>query len=261
MSAAANITLPKLDTLPACGYHLPIMTVEVTWAGCLDYALAWEKQKTLVAALSQCPEREGDLLLLEHPPTYTLGRNGHRENLLLDETALQEQGIAFYHVDRGGDITYHCPGQLVGYPILNLKRIYTTYSLGLVRRYVHDLEELIIRAIAPFGLMGQRHEAFRGVWIETGADLAKIAAVGVRISSGGITSHGFALNVAPNMRHFTGIIPCGLEGHAVTSMAELLPHPVTMAEVLPHVISAFSDVFNCETEVRQAEFVGIQGNS
>lgn len=223
------------------------MTVEVTWVGCLDYALAWEKQKTLVAELSHCPEREGDLLLLEHPPTYTLGRHGHRENLLLDETALQEQGITFYHVDRGGDITYHGPGQLVGYPILNLKQIYTTYSLGLVRRYVTDLEEMIIQAIAPFGLVGQRYENHRGVWLETETGWAKIAAIGVRISSGGISSHGFALNINPNMHHFAGIVPCGLEGYAVTSMAEQLQRPINIDDLLSPIITAFGRVFQIPT--------------
>lgn len=237
------------------------MTVEVTWAGCLDYVFAWEKQKALVAELSHCPERDGDLLLLEHPPTYTLGRNGHRENLLLDETALKEQGIAFYHVDRGGDITYHGPGQLVGYPILNLKQLYSAYSLGLVRRYVVDLEETLIQAIAPFGLVGQRYENHRGVWIETEAGFAKIAAIGIRISSGGITSHGFALNVAPNMGHFAGIIPCGLEGYAVTSMADLLKRPITVAEVLPHVITAFGRVFNTTTRINQVGLMGTHRNS
>lgn len=235
------------------------MTVEVTWAGCLDYGLAWEKQKALVAELSHCPDRIGDLLLLEHPPTYTLGRNGHSENLLLDETTLKEQGIAFYHVDRGGDITYHGPGQLVGYPILSLKQLYATYSLGLVRRYVHDLEELIIQAIQPFGLVGQRYENHRGVWIETPAGFAKIAAIGVRISSGGISSHGFALNVAPNMSHFNGIIPCGLQDYAVTSMAELLQRPITVDELLTPIITAFGRVFH--VKMRVGELVGNHRNS
>ena len=223
------------------------MTVEVTWAGCLDYGLAWEKQRAVVAELSHCPERIGDLLLLEHPPTYTLGRNGHSENLLLDETALKEQGIAFYHVDRGGDITYHGPGQLVGYPILNLKQLYATSSLGMVRRYVQDLEEMIIQAIAQFGLVGQRYENHRGVWIETPAGFAKIAAIGVRISSGGISSHGFALNVAPNMNHFNGIVPCGLQDYAVTSMAELLKRPISVEELLSPIITAFGRVFQVST--------------
>lgn len=223
------------------------MTVEITWAGCLDYALAWEKQKATVAELSHNPDRTGSLLLLEHPPTYTLGRNGHIENLLLDEAALKEQGIAFYRVDRGGDITYHGPGQLVGYPILNLKNLYSVYSLGLVRRYVHDLEELIIQTISSFGLMGQRYENHRGVWIKTAQGFAKIAAVGIRISAGGISSHGFALNVAPNMSYFNGIVPCGLPDYAVTSMAELLGYPIIVDELLAPIITSFSRVFHVQT--------------
>lgn len=220
------------------------MSVVVHWLSRLGYGEAWERQKALVANLSQCPEQYGDLLLLEHPPTYTLGRNGHRENLLLNEAELEAQGITFYHVDRGGDITYHGPGQLVGYPILNLKQVYKHYGLGFVRRYVDDLEAMLIQALARFGLEGQRFDNHRGVWLETAQGLAKVAAIGVRISGGGISSHGFALNVAPNMAHFRGIIPCGITDHGVTSMAEQLGHPVTIEEVLPEVAAAFHHTFH-----------------
>jgi len=218
--------------------------IAINWLGCVDYAIAWEQQKSLVATLSHTTDHLGQLLLLEHPPTYTLGRNGHSENLLLDETSLKVRGIAFYHVDRGGDITYHGPGQLVGYPILNLKMLYPGYGLGIVRRYVSDLEEMLIQTLRAFGLNGQRHEHHRGVWLETQSGLAKIAAIGVRISAGGISSHGFALNVAPDLRYFTGIIPCGIQELGVTSMTAMLGHPLTISDVLPTLTTAFSQVFN-----------------
>lgn len=220
------------------------MSIRINWLGCIDYAAAWEQQKALVEQISRSPEQVGELLLLEHPPTYTLGRNGHQENLLLDEAELKAQGISFYQVDRGGDITYHGPGQLVGYPILNLKQVYKNYGLGYVRRYVDDLEEMLILTLARFGLDGQRLENHRGVWLATDQGLAKAAAIGVRISSGGISSHGFALNVDPKMAHFRGIVPCGITDHGVTSMAEQLGRPVTIEEVRSEVAAAFRLVFS-----------------
>lgn len=222
------------------------MHIDVAWLGQVDYLTAWERQKALVAERMADPDMPGKLLLLEHPPTYTLGRNGRLQNLLLSETELAAQDIIFYQVDRGGDITYHGPGQLVGYPILSLKRVYDQPGLGMVQRYVNDLEEMLIQTLAQFGLAAQRFAGHRGVWVETAAGLNKIAAIGVRIQRGGITSHGFALNVNPDLTYFDNIIPCGIQDHGVVSLAQLLGRPFTIADVLPHIVTAFSTVFQVQ---------------
>ena len=222
------------------------MHIDVAWLGRVDYLAAWEQQKALVAKRIADPALVGKLLLLEHPPTYTLGRNGRLENLLLTEAELATRGIAFYQVDRGGDITYHGPGQLVGYPILSLKRVYDQPGLGMVRRYVNDLEEVLIQTLAQFGIAAQRFAGNRGVWVETANGLDKIAAIGVRIQRGGITSHGFALNVNPDLTYFDNIIPCGIQDHGVVSMVQLLQRPLNIVELLPHIVTAFSTVFQVQ---------------
>jgi lipoyl(octanoyl) transferase len=216
--------------------------IEIEWYGRVDYGAAWDWQKRLVAERKVEGALPGKVVLLEHPPTYTLGRNGRLENLLLSEEELAERGIGLFRVERGGDITYHGPGQLVGYPILDLRRVYAGFGLGRVREYVTDLEEVLIRTLAEFGIYGRRHEKHRGVWVEAADGLAKIAAIGVRIS-GGVSSHGFALNVAPDLNYFSGIVPCGIEEHGVTSMAVELERPVTIEEVLPYLTAAFEEVF------------------
>ena len=226
------------------------MQIEVEWVGRVDYLAAWERQKALVAERIALPEMAGKFLLLEHPPTYTLGRSGRLENLLLSETELAERGMVFYQVDRGGDITYHGPGQLVGYPIISLNRVYAQSGLQLIRRYVHDLEETLIQTLRQFDIAAQRFAGHRGVWVATPNGLCKIAAVGVRIQKGGITSHGFALNVNPNMSHFSNIVPCGIQDFGVVSMAQILQRPLTITEILPHVVTAFADVFQVEASFR-----------
>jgi len=228
------------------------MHIDVAWLGQVDYLAAWEQQEALVAERIADPALVGKLLLLEHPPTYTLGRNGRLENLLLSEEELAAHGIAFYQVDRGGDITYHGPGQLVGYPILSLKRVYDEPGLGMVRRYVTDLEEMLIQTLVQFDITAQRFAGNRGVWVETANGLAKIAAIGVRIQRGGITSHGFALNVNPDLTYFGNIIPCGIQDHGVVSIAQLLGRPLSVVEVLPHIITAFSTVFGVQTNSEAA---------
>ena len=225
------------------------MHIDVAWLGQVDYLAAWEQQKALAAERIADPTLAGRLLLLEHPPTYTLGRNGRLQNLLLTEDELTERGIAFYQVDRGGDITYHGPGQLVCYPILSLKQVYDQPGLGMVQRYVTDLEEILIQTLAQFGIEAQRFAGHRGVWVETAVGLNKIAAIGVRIQRGGITSHGFALNVNPDLAYFDNIIPCGIQDHGVVSMAQLLQRPITIADVLPHIVAAFPTVFQVQTNV------------
>jgi lipoyl(octanoyl) transferase len=179
-------------------------------AGRVDYLDAWALQRTLVAA-----RRDGTgpdtLVLLEHPAVYTLGKRTDRVNVLFDEAERAARGIDLVEVDRGGDVTYHGPGQLVGYPILKLA------SLRGVVGYVRALEELLIRVLATYGLEAQRIPDLTGVWVGE----EKIAAIGVRVASGGITSHGFALNVAPEMGHFDGIVPCGISDRGVCSLQSL----------------------------------------
>jgi lipoate-protein ligase B len=173
------------------------------------------------------------LILLEHPHVYTLGRRADEEHVLADPARLAEIGAAVYRVDRGGDVTYHGPGQLVGYPILDLKA-----GGADVHRYVHDLEETIIRALADFGVEAGRSEVNPGVWV--GGD--KIAAIGVKVAHW-ITSHGFALNVDPDLAYFGEIVPCGLHDRGVTSMAKLLGRQVAVEEVAERLLARFTEAF------------------
>jgi lipoate-protein ligase B len=224
------------------------MAVEVVWLGRMAYAAAWDLQKALVTERNRA-ERPDRLLLLEHPPVYTLGRSGKLEHLLLDEAARQAEGISVYEVDRGGDITYHGPGQLVAYPILNLKRLFRARGFARpdLHRYLRDLEEVIIRALASLDVAARRYEGYTGVWVEGAAELLKIAAIGVKVSSKGISSHGFALNVDPNLDHFAGIVPCGIHEHGVASLAQLLQRPLATVDLVAPVMAAFGEVFQVET--------------
>jgi|SRR5579859_695664 len=239
------------------------MTVcEVRRLGLVPYAEAWDLQKTLAAqrAAGEIPDT---LLLLEHPHTYTLGRAGHAENLLLDQAQLAARGITLHHVDRGGDITYHGPGQLVGYPILKLGapvdaasgRVPQADYVGYVRR----LEDMLIRALIHFGLVTGQVPGLTGVWIQP--DVAsrcphcppasrlapsKIAAIGVKVDARGVTQHGFALNVEPDMSYWDGIIGCGLRDRAIVCMADLLDPPPSMEAVMDAVVDSFGKVFQRE---------------
>jgi lipoyl(octanoyl) transferase len=232
------------------------MTVQIEWVGRMSYGAAWERQKEWVAEQMTAVASDR-LLLLEHFPVYTLGRSGKMENLLLDEEQRAREGIELFAVDRGGDITYHGPGQLVGYPILNLGRVYGAQQFGGrpdVHRYLRDLEEVVIQTLAAFGLNGWRYEGYTGVWVDTAAGPMKIAAIGVKVNHRGITSHGFALNVNPDLRHFAGIIPCGIREHGVTSMAKLLSQPPTLLEVAAPLTAAFGRVLQVDvsyTDMRE----------
>ncbi|MCI0395305.1 MAG: lipoyl(octanoyl) transferase LipB [Chloroflexi bacterium] len=225
--------------------------LEVEWLGRIEYGLAWEHQKALAAERAASPHLPDKLLLLEHPHTYTLGRSGRFQHLLLDEASLAGRGISLYQVDRGGDITYHGPGQLVGYPILNLKRLHARRGLRTpdLHLYLRELEEVIIQVLAEFGLAGWRYQKYTGVWVSTAAGPRKIAAIGIRVTSRGITYHGFALNVAPDLSYFAGIIPCGIQEHGVTSMLELTGRPLAVAGLLPSLTAAFSRVLGLEAAV------------
>ena len=199
--------------------------------GLVEYRQAWEEQRRLVAACKQ--DGDARLLLLEHPPTYTFGPRANRDHLLLDEGSLASIGAAVHDVDRGGDVTFHGPGQLIAYAILDLRR----WNQG-PRWYVRALEATLIETLSTFDIAAHRVPGRPGVW----AGDAKIAAIGVHVSRG-VTSHGFALNVNPNLDYFSHIIPCGLSDATVTSMAKVLRQPPEMDAVIDTVIDAFSRVF------------------
>jgi len=206
--------------------------------GILGYEEALGLQKKLVGRLKEDKTAPAYLVLLEHPPIFTIGRSGGEENLLVSSERLKEEGIKVYQTRRGGSITYHGPGQLVGYPILDLARIEKD-----VHAFLRRLEEVIIRALAHFGIKGEREEGLTGVWAEG----AKIAAIGVAISRW-VTYHGFALNVAPNLSHFKLIHPCGILDRQVTSLGKVLGRKVEVEEVTTPLIQAFGDVFSLEVQ-------------
>jgi lipoyl(octanoyl) transferase len=214
--------------------------------GCVSYTDAWLLQKSLARM------RGGDgchdaLLLLEHPHTYTLGSSGKLAHLLFDETELAARGITVHQVDRGGDITYHGPGQLVGYPITRLESHQNDLRADVVA-YVRQLEEVLIQALALFGIEGERLPGYTGVWVQVGSRWEKIAAIGVKVTVHRVTYHGFALNVNTDLSYFQGIIPCGIPDKRVTGMKALLGHPVQMEIVTDAVIRAFGDVFQCRLQ-------------
>lgn len=230
--------------MPACS---------VIRLGVVDYAQAWELQKRLVAARTE-GRIEDVLLLLEHPHTYTLGRSGKIEHLLMSEAERQTRGVTVHWVDRGGDITYHGPGQLVGYPIISVGSHTVNgveSSTGRDRipqadyvRYLRDLEEVLIRALTAFGVRGERVAGYTGVWV----DGKKIAAIGVKVNAQGISSHGFALNVCTDLSYFAGIVPCGIHDRGVTSLDRLLGRPVTVDEAAQAVAASFGQVFRLEMQ-------------
>jgi lipoate-protein ligase B len=179
------------------------------------------------------------LLLCEHPHVITLGRNGKREHLRAGERLLAQMNVTFHATDRGGDITYHGPGQIVGYPILDL-----TQHRRDVRWYVGRLEEVMIRASADFGVAARRVAARHGIWVDAPTGEEKLAALGVHLSRW-VTSHGFAYNVSTDLRYFDLIVPCGIAGKRATSLERVLDRAVSSAEVTPKLVSHFGDVFGC----------------
>ena len=204
--------------------------------GLTGYLPAWDLQRRLVAARKSGAIQDV-LLLCEHPHVITLGRNGKREHLRASDQLLRQMGVEFQHTDRGGDITYHGPGQMVGYPIL---------SLGEIRRdvvwYVRQLEEAMIRATADFGVEAGRKAGMTGVWVQRPAGEEKLAAIGVHISRW-VTSHGFAYNVATDLRYFDLIVPCGIPDKRPTSLERLLERSVRLSEVAPRIVERFGEVF------------------
>lgn len=206
--------------------------------GLIDYKLAWDQQEELFKHMvdlkfsqRELPEEsrirlKNNLIFCEHPHVYTLGKSGSLENLLLDAEGLKKAKASFYSINRGGDITYHGPGQIVGYPIFDLEQFFTD-----IHKYLRFLEEAIILTLAKYGIAGARYEGFTGVWIDPEKPTArKICAMGVRCSRW-VTMHGFAFNVNSDLSYFKNIIPCGIDDKDVTSMERELGAPVNMEEV------------------------------
>jgi lipoyl(octanoyl) transferase len=216
-----------------------------------DYKDTWDYQTELLQEIvdtkidnrknSIKKDTKNHFLLVEHPHVYTLGKSGDLSNLLLNEKQLAEKGATFYKINRGGDITYHGPGQIVGYPILDLENFFTD-----IHKYLRFLEEVIILTIAEYGIKGTRSEGETGVWLDVGTPFArKICAMGIR-SSRWVTMHGFALNANVNLGYFDNIIPCGIKGKAVTSMEAELGKKVNMQEVKSKILKHFKVLFEIE---------------
>ena len=223
--------------------------------GLKSYQPTWDYQESLLLKNTQIKsiarEKEEDvtqtatehkLIIVEHPAVFTLGKNGKREHILVSEEHLQKLGIEFFHINRGGDVTYHGPQQIVGYPILDLDKFKT--DLGW---YLRSLEQVIINVIADYGLVGERSVGETGVWLEPNDPFMarKICAMGIKCSRW-ITMHGFALNVNTDLSHFEYIVPCGIQGKTVTSLEKELGEKVNYTEVKQKLKEQFQIVFDCE---------------
>ncbi|HEV3222395.1 MAG TPA: lipoyl(octanoyl) transferase LipB [Puia sp.] len=228
--------------------------------GVMPYTEAWDYQESLLKlnvdiktryySAQQKQKKDSTtnyLLFVEHPPVYTLGKTGHEENVLLDENELLDRGILFVKTNRGGDITFHGPEQIVGYPILDLEKFGTD-----IGKYLRNLEEIIIRTLAEYGISGERSNGETGVWLEPGnlGRERKIAAFGVRCSRW-ITMHGFAFNVNTDLQYFDGIVPCGIKNKQVTSLARELGHSIELSEVKEKLKIHFEEVFNAELRIME----------
>ena len=198
----------------------------------MPYSAAWEWQRSLVDSRINNPNLDDALILLEHPPVYTLGQGATLDFLKFDPTHTNWE---VYRVERGGEVTYHCPGQLVGYPILNLRH----YRQDL-HWYLRQLEEVLIRVLAVYGLKGDRLPGFTGVWLEG----RKVAAIGIKVSRW-ITMHGFALNVCPDLSGFDRIVPCGITDKPVGSLSEFIPG-INLERVRQDIAAAFAEVFDVQ---------------
>ena len=216
--------------------------------GLKDYKTTWEEQESLFQGIIDIKiknrrehlnlQTPNYFLFVEHPHVYTLGKSGDVNNLLLSKSELEKRGATFYKSNRGGDITYHGPGQIVGYPILDLENFFTD-----IHKYLRFLEETIILTLAEYGLKGARSKGETGVWLDVGTPFArKICALGVR-SSRWVTMHGFALNVNTNLGYFDHIIPCGIKGKAVTSLEAELNKKVPLEEVKEKILTHFKALF------------------
>ncbi|SDG63947.1 lipoyl(octanoyl) transferase LipB [Psychroflexus sediminis] len=227
-------------------------TIKVLELGQRDYKETWDFQEELFQRVlnikvqnrreSKNLPTENHLIFVEHPHVYTLGKSGDLTNLLLDEKQLAEKGATFYKINRGGDITYHGPGQIVGYPILDLENFFTD-----IHKYLRFLEEMVILTLAEYGLKAERSEGETGVWLDVGTPFArKICAMGVRASRW-VTMHGFAFNVNADLGYFDNIVPCGIKDKAVTSLnVELGKAEIPMEEVKAKLKKHFTELFEAK---------------
>jgi lipoyl(octanoyl) transferase len=224
--------------------------------GLIDYQKAWDYQENLFSRIiaaktanrkypGSVPDEPHYLLFCEHPHVYTLGKSGQESHLLLDENELAKKDAIYYRINRGGDITYHGPGQIVGYPIFDLDRFFTD-----IHKYLRYLEEGVIRTLAEYGIAGGRIEGLTGVWLEAGdpGKARKICALGVRCSRW-VTMHGFAFNVNTDLAYFGNIVPCGITDKAVTSMRNELGREIPVNEVKAKLSGHLAEVFEFETAV------------
>lgn len=229
--------------------------------GLVDYQQAWDYQEQLLKDVlavktqnRQLPEEEqlltpNYLLFCQHPHVYTLGKSGHEEHLLLDTQGLQDKGASFYKINRGGDITYHGPGQLVAYPILDLENFFTD-----IHKYLRFLEEAVIKTLADFGVSAGRIEGLTGVWIdfEEQKNPRKICAMGVKCSRW-VTMHGLALNVHPDLSYFGNIVPCGITDKAVTSLEQEVERKIAIEEVEARLLVHLEGLFEAKMLEKQYE--------
>lgn len=244
-----------------------VQTVAVQDLGLTRYQPVWDYQETLLQEnvqvksaryvqtagadreAEEVSETQHHLLLTEHYPVYTLGKSGKEEHILIDPATIAEKGIEYFRINRGGDITFHGPGQLVGYPILDLEKFDTD-----IGKYLRRLEEVIIRTIAHFGIKGGRSSGETGVWLD--ADVPgrerKICAMGIRCSRW-ITMHGWALNVNTDLQYFNYIVPCGIQNKKVTSIKKELGYEVPMAHVKKVLLQHFAEVFGVEIRISRSE--------
>lgn len=216
--------------------------------GLVEYqeALAFQQRLAFLRRRDEVPDT---LFLLEHPPTYTLGRKSDKRHFFVPNAWIESGQVTAHNVDRGGGITFHGPGQLVGYPVIKLRN-----GRKDIVSYIRNLEDMLIGTLSVFGIQGSKRRVRRnglpitGVWVGD----EKIAAIGIKVDTHMVTNHGFALNVNTDLSYFEKIIPCGIHDKAVTSMASLLGHTVPMKQVTHHVMTAFSEIFDCELITKHA---------
>jgi lipoyl(octanoyl) transferase len=241
------------------GFNFAGMRVQFRNLGTIEYQSAWDLQESLLSenvalkTAARAADRNIDphliptthhLLFCEHPPVYTLGKSGDISHVLISDEERGKKGIAFFRTNRGGDITFHGPGQIVGYPIMDLEKYYTD-----IGRYLRNLEEVVIMVMSEYGLKGERSKGETGVWMDPGIKgrERKICAMGVRCSRW-VTMHGFAFNVNTSLDYFNYIIPCGIENKAVTSLQQELSAEISIVEVEEKLKRSFEKVFTCRLE-------------
>ena len=247
MGMAANVAHRRAVELA----QTSMKKVQFQDIGTVDYGAAWDFQTELFTATvdqklvnrktpEQAKATEDHLIFVEHPPVFTLGKSGKEDHLLVDQAKLEAEGISYYPVNRGGDITYHGPGQIVGYPILDLDHYFTD-----IHKYLRYLEEVVIATLAHYGLVAGRSEGETGVWLDAGTPFArKICAMGVKASRW-TTMHGFAFNVNTDLKHFNLIVPCGISDKAVTSLHIELGRTLDLEEVKGVLKANFEKQLDC----------------